>query len=163
MELRLDSINLERAIYNYAKSLGKIGTKRLADKLAKFVKNNIPTLSQYGQDNAKAVPHTYRAKPNEIKSSTTVVESKKYNDSYLVNVRDWRAHFMEFDTKAHDRKPRLAKRMHFLNSSTGKVYATSRTLHHPGTKGAGVFAKAADKNLVERYVREIASELGDTI
>lgn len=163
MKLRLDALNLEAAIYNYAKELGKEGTKRLAEKLAEFVKSNIPTLSAYGQANAQSVPHPYRAKQNEIKSSTTVVESKKYDDSYLVNIRDWRAHFMEFDTQPHDRKPHHAKRMHFLNSATNKVYATARTLHHPGTKGAGVFEKAADKSVVEKYVREIAAELGSTI
>ena len=162
MRLNLNRANLEAAIYEHAKRLGKEGTHRLAKKLSVFVKKNIPTLSKYGQANATAVPHDYKAKPNEIKKSTKVVESKKYDDSYLVNVRDWRAHFMEYPTQAHDRKPRHMKVMRFLKTN-GKIYSGSKTLHHPGTKGAGVFEKASDNTLIEKYIGEICTELNSGI
>lgn len=161
MSISMDTAGIEYKLSHLVFDIGDEGVKLLAKKLASHAKKLIPILTPYGIANKAAVPNDYKADPGEIQKSVHAIKSKKVLHSYLVNVQDWRAHFLESGTKPHTMSARKGRgpkaRMAFLGSG-GKVIFRGK-VNHPGTKAAGFLEKTAQDSVVNYYVGEVTQEL----
>lgn len=156
------SVDVEKQLQDVALGLCGRSAKLLAMGLSKDVRNVLSahTLSNYGVANASAVPHKWKAARGTILRSVAVVKSKKYEDSWLVNVRDWRARFLEGGAKPH-RMPKgnrtltqNGKKTHMFLGRNGKV-VNAKVIKHPGMQGVGFLKAASEPSNVQRRLLEV--------
>lgn len=156
------SVDVEKKLGEVAFGICGRSAKLLAVGLSKDVRNVLSshTLSDYGVQNAQKVPHKWKAARGTILRSVTVVKSKKYEDSWLVNVRDWRARFLEGGAKPH-RMPKgnrtltqNGKKTHAFLGRNGKII-TAKVIKHPGMQGVGFLKAASEPSNVERRLQEV--------
>ena len=145
---------------------GGEGVKVFADFMADEVKKRIPILGAYGVANRERIPHKNKAAPGEIKESTKVIESQKYLDSYLINVRDWRARFLEYGVKAHtmprNGKTRKRKYAFLATDGSGNIVFRGK-INHPGMKGAGFLQQSMEDSVINGCLEKTVSKLNTTL
>lgn len=146
--------------------VGGEGVKTFAEFMAEEVRNRIPTLTEYGIANRAVSHHKYKTAPGEIRESTKVVESKKYMDSYLINVQDWRAKFLEYGTSPHkmprEGKSRKTKYKFLATDGSGKVLFRGK-INHPGMKGVGFLQQSMQDNVINSCMDKTVNKLNTTL